>query len=266
MLEFSSEHSPLSEKRLASLLASLSEAEQRMAVFRRAMESLPPSEAAGLFQSIMTHGIRSRGRPNKILAETSMLCLLRGRWSPMHLEATRGAAAEAGLELSYLMLANVSDSAEPGASNEPIPNYAGRERPLTLGERRSIALKPDRGILSRAMLDPHPMVIARVLDNPRLREDDVILMASRRKAGPAVLREIATHVKWRIKGRIAHSLVCNPGLPMGLALSLLPGLAPGILADITTDESIAGLVRHVARVLLATREEFSQHLAKTTDT
>jgi hypothetical protein len=266
MLDFSSDPSPFFEKRLAALLGSLREVEQRMAVFQRAMESLPPRDAAGLFQSIMTHGMRSRGRSNKILAETSLLCLLRRRWSPMHLEATRGAAAEAGLELSCLLLANVSDSADPGGPNEPIPNYTGGERPLTLGERRSIALRPDRGILSRAMLDPHPMVIARVLDNPRLREDDVILMASRRKASPAVLREIATHVKWRLKGRIAHSLVCNPALPMGLALSLLPGLAPGILADITTDESIAGLVRHVARALVATRKEISQHIAKTTDT
>ncbi|MCU0661913.1 MAG: hypothetical protein MUC50_06260 [Myxococcota bacterium] len=256
----------VTERRLAALVASLLEPAQRVAVFGRAMESLLPTDAAALFQALLERAVRARDRESKILSETALLCLLRAQWNAIHLEATRGAAADAGFDLATLLLANVSDSAEPSRSTEPVPNYTGDERPLTLGERRAIARKQDRQILSRAMVDPHPMVIARVLENPRVSESDVIYMASRRRASPAVLREIATHEKWRLNRRVAFSLLCNPALPMGLCLSLLPNLDPPRLLDIVSDGASAGLVRHVAAALLELREKSCQHSVKTTDT
>ena len=65
-----------------------------------------------------------------------------------------------------------SSSAATGIRNE-----AGR--PLTLGERKSLAKKPDRDLLERLLADPHPDFIRGVLRNPRLTEDDVVRFVAR---------------------------------------------------------------------------------------
>ena len=56
-------------------------------------------------------------------------------------------------------------SEHPGRAkrSEPAPS---KERPLTLGERKALARKPDRRLIARAMRDPHPAVVAVLLSNP----------------------------------------------------------------------------------------------------
>jgi hypothetical protein len=97
-------------------------------------------------------------------------------------------------------------------SKVPPPDY-GKGRPLTLGERKSLARRPDRDMLARLLLDPHPDVIHRLLANPRLTEDDVIVLAAKRPARPDVLTEIARSEKWMHRSRIRLALVLNPNTP-----------------------------------------------------
>src|SRR5688572_8898608 len=73
-----------------------------------------------------------------------------------------------------------SAAASPGAEPEArVPDY-GKGRPLTLGERKSIARRPRRDLIERALGDPHPEVIRLLLQNPRLTEADVIRICARR--------------------------------------------------------------------------------------
>jgi hypothetical protein len=46
-------------------------------------------------------------------------------------------------------------------------------RPLTLGERKALARRPDRDTMQRLLRDPHPDVIRRCLRNPYVTEPDV---------------------------------------------------------------------------------------------
>ncbi len=100
-----------------------------------------------------------------------------------------------------------------------VPDY-GRGRPLTLGERKSLARKPDRGTMERLLRDPHPEVIARLLANPRLTEDDVLAMAVKRPARADVLTQIALNVRFGSRPRIRRALVLNPDTPPDLAASI----------------------------------------------
>ena len=83
---------------------------------------------------------------------------------------------------------------------EPAPPHGAR--PLTLGERKSLARRPSRRALDALMRDPHPAVIRAVLDSPRLTEDDVVRMAARRPGSAAALTEIARHAKWMLRPRV----------------------------------------------------------------
>jgi hypothetical protein len=101
-----------------------------------------------------------------------------------------------------------------------VPDY-GAGRVLTLGERKSLARRPDRDTLERLLLDPHPDVIRRLLANPRLTEELVVRLASRRPGSRAVLSEIARAPRWAGRARIRLALILNPSLPEDIAVRLV---------------------------------------------
>jgi len=95
--------------------------------------------------------------------------------------------------------------------------FDGRGRPLTLGERKSLARRPDRDTMQKLMADPHPDVIHRLLRNPRVLEDDVVRLGARRPGNAAVLAEIARSTKWVHRPRVRMALVLNPATPSEIA-------------------------------------------------
>ena len=60
-----------------------------------------------------------------------------------------------------------------------VPDF-GRGRPLTLGERKSLARTHDRSLIQRVVRDPHPDVVRILLDNPSLTEEDVVRVCAAR--------------------------------------------------------------------------------------
>jgi hypothetical protein len=115
---------------------------------------------------------------------------------------SRGASAASGKITSHNVLAD------------------GRGRPLTLGERKSLARRPDRDTMQRLVADPHPDVIQRLLCNPRVLEDDVVRMAARRPGRSDVLAEIARSTRWVHRPRVRMALVLNPATPPEIAVRI----------------------------------------------
>lgn len=114
-------------------------------------------------------------------------------------------------------------SAAPAEVDEDearVPDY-GAGRVLTLGERKSLARRPDRDMLERLLLDPHPDVIRRLLVNPRLTEELVVRLAARRPASRAVLSELARAPRWAGRARVRLALILNPSLPEDIAVRLV---------------------------------------------
>jgi len=126
-------------------------------------------------------------------------------------------------------------------SRERVPDD-GRGRPLTLGERKSLARRPDRETMQRLLADPHPDVILRLLRNPRVTEDDVVRLAAKRPGRAEVLAEIARSTRWVHRPRVRMALVMNPATPPEIAarisgLLLRPELelvarSPGVPASV----------------------------------
>jgi hypothetical protein len=98
--------------------------------------------------------------------------------------------------------------------------FDGKGRPLTLGERKSLARRPDRDTMQRLIADPHPDVIHRLLRNPRVLEDDVVRLAARRPGRREVLAEIARSTKWVHRPRVRMALVLNPATPADIAVRI----------------------------------------------
>jgi hypothetical protein len=125
-------------------------------------------------------------------------------------------------------------------------------RPLTLGERKSAARTHDREQLGWLLRDPHPMVVAILLDNPHITEGDVVKMAAMRPAVPEALARIAAHTRWSVRHPIKRALVLNPGTPLADAIRIATTLRASELAELAEDPSLPEPLRvHAAEVRAA---------------
>ncbi len=95
---------------------------------------------------------------------------------------------------------------------------------LPLGLRRQAARTTDRNLIDRLLRDPDHRVIANLLDNPRLREQDVVTIAARRPNSAKVLRVVSRHQRWSSRYRVRKALTCNPHTPAEIATRLLSTL------------------------------------------
>ena len=130
----------------------------------------------------------------------------------------------------------------PEPEDDRVPDY-GRGRPLTLGERKSLARKPDRKMMERLLRDPHPDVIRMVLVNPKVVEEDVLAVAARRPCRPDVLTEIARVPRWAHRPRIRMALVLNPDTPLEIAAPIACLLLRHELRLVASSPTVAPAVR-----------------------
>jgi hypothetical protein len=136
------------------------------------------------------------------------------------------------------------------------PNRAAKAgaRPLTLGERKSLARTlRTKGALEKLLADPHPQVIRNLLANPRITEDDLIRLVARRPASAEILGEVVRHPAWSQRPRVRMAILQNPGAPPEIAVPLVRLLVRPELREIAAAADIAPVVRAAAAELLARR-------------
>jgi hypothetical protein len=124
-------------------------------------------------------------------------------------------------------------------------------RPLTLGERKALARTHRRDKLTLLIRDPHPQVVAIVLDNPHITEQDVVKMAASRPAVPDSLAKIATHPRWSVRHAVKRALVLNPSTPLADAIRIATTLRAPELAELAADASLDETLRKHASEVLA---------------
>jgi len=121
---------------------------------------------------------------------------------------------------------------------------------VTLGEKRSLARTRNKDLLDRLIYEPHPLVIKNILENPRMTEQEVLKMVSRRPNNEAILSEIFQNEKWLRSYNIKISMIKNPYTPVGIAMVLLYFLKKQDLKDVFRDHSLHELVKETAGDLL----------------
>jgi hypothetical protein len=136
---------------------------------------------------------------------------------------------------------------------------APNSRPMTLGERKSLARGRRSETLLQLLADPHPQVVEILLGNPHLIEADVLTIASRRPALPDNQRLIFRSDRWRPRHRVRRALVLNPYSPAALGLLLLPTLRGADLTDIAADSKLPLLLRQQAVAVSELRARAGAH-------
>ncbi|MCE9576344.1 MAG: hypothetical protein K8W52_24565 [Deltaproteobacteria bacterium] len=145
---------------------------------------------------------------------------------------------------------NMADD-KAAAAERPIKP---RGRALTLGERKSLARTHERQLLLLLTKDPHPDVVAILLDNPHVTEDDIVRIAAARPGSPAALTRIADHARWSTRYAVRRALVLNPATPLHRAIRLETTLRPADLRDLAADPTAPVAIRtHAAQLLASAR-------------
>jgi len=125
-------------------------------------------------------------------------------------------------------------------------------RPLTLGERKALARTHDREQLLLLLRDPHPAVVAILLDNPHVTESDIIRIAAARPAVPESLARLAAHPRWSVRHAVKRALVLNPSTPLADAIRIATTLRGQELRELAADVSLPEPLRtHAAEVYAA---------------
>ncbi|HEY4015142.1 MAG TPA: hypothetical protein VGM06_17480 [Polyangiaceae bacterium] len=161
------------------------------------------------------------------------------------------AAGESLLALERLVRMPVRSSAPPPRPAERVRE--GRDGAMTLGQRKSLARRPNRDTIARVLGDSHPDVIRRVLRNPRVTEDDVVRVAARRPSYAAVLAELARSTKWSHRPRVRMALVMNPSTPPEIAARIAGLLLRPELELVARSPAVPPSVRAVCFEHLARR-------------
>jgi hypothetical protein len=150
--------------------------------------------------------------------------------------------------LERLLRPTTGGSLPPPSVELAMPDY-GVGRPLSVGERKTMARRPTRAQLEKLLADPHPLVIKQLLEARAMKEEDVIVMATRRPAHGPTLDALLDAPRWILRKRVRLSLVLNPGTPHGMALPFVATLAREDLRLIIEATPINATLRTVAREL-----------------
>ncbi len=172
-------------------------------------------------------------------------------------QALYAAAVAAGrLEIARLFFSaspTTVDARLEAKQRAPERPLEGRGRPLTLGERRSLARTHRRDRLLLITKDPHPAVVAVLLTNPNVTEPDIVAIAASRAALPETLGLVAEHPKWSVSYAVKRALVQNPRTPLAAAIRIATTLTTQDLKEIAELSILAQPLREHARELVRRR-------------
>lgn len=124
------------------------------------------------------------------------------------------------------------------------PRYALEEVPL--GTRKWRARGQHRETLRLLCADPDPSVLRILLANPRITEEEVLRIASRRPQVPQAFLEVLVSARFGVRESVQAALVLNPWCPVRVGLAVIPLLSRACLSDILRSSGLDSRIRRVA--------------------
>lgn len=121
---------------------------------------------------------------------------------------------------------------------------------LTVGERVASARRCNLTLAKALMFDPDLSVFEALLMNSRLREEDLVSLASSPRAAPEQLRMLSDDRKWSHRYAIRKALVLNPLTPRAAAASQLRHLRRQDLHEIHGNPATSTYLRRCIERLL----------------
>jgi hypothetical protein len=125
---------------------------------------------------------------------------------------------------------------------------------MTVGERIKLALKGNRDARMILIRDTNRLIQRFVLQNPRISDDEVIMVARNRNAETDMLRKIGDHKQWSRNYQVRLALVSNPKTPLASSLHFVTSLNERDIRQLAKSRNVPGTIASQARRMLLQRE------------
>lgn len=225
---------------LFARLARMDELEMRVGLLCERLEAAHDDEALHLVREAHEGAVHGDAA-----AQAVFLALGWALFEP-RIEPRRSSLGEAARRADLHHIADFVTPLEtdetPEEDTRRLPDF-GRGRPLTLGERKSLARTHDRALITRVVRDPHPDVVRILLDNPSLTEEDVVRICAARPNHSAVLQAVYRHRRWVVRYRPRNAILRNPHARVDTALLLAPLLRTAELKEAAASSELAPQLR-----------------------
>ena len=121
---------------------------------------------------------------------------------------------------------------------------------MALGEKVALARRAHRAIFGALITTGDSKVLSALLNNPRLVENDILIMLNTSEPPPEFFAALARHHKWGQYFRVRRALVECPHTPYPLALSILVQLPSADLERALGHPDLPENIRRAAGSLL----------------
>lgn len=134
-------------------------------------------------------------------------------------------------------------------------NLFQRIQRMPVAERLHFALKTDRDGRSILIRDSNKQVALAVLANPKITEDEIIIIAQSRNVQEEILREICKDREWTKNYSTVLALVNNPKTPVASSLSYLARLKEKDLLLLCRNKGIPRVIRDAANRIIQVKKK-----------
>jgi len=205
-------------------LAHVLEAGIRSRLVREALLAREPEEAYALSAAILRRPPPSRGSAVDLLRDALYSALLArsdagGEALPYDFRADLYRAAHAQGDDQVMRVLRSSSPMEQ--ADDAALRLPKEIEDIPLGTRRSLAKGGDKDLLELLAHDCDTTVIANLLRNPKVTEEDVVRIAARRPTAASSLIAVYECARWSRSPRVRVALARNPYAPVDLAIQAL---------------------------------------------
>jgi hypothetical protein len=124
---------------------------------------------------------------------------------------------------------------------------------LSFGEKRLLALRGGKEVRSILIKDPNREIVLTVLENPKITETEIELLAKSRSVPDEIMRKIVKKREWMKSYAIVLAVVSNPKTPAGNAVSLLTEVKTKDLTVLMKSKNVSDAVRTASKRLVQAR-------------
>lgn len=121
---------------------------------------------------------------------------------------------------------------------------------MALGEKVAVARRAHRALLLPLIRSNEPAVLEALLENPRLVENDVLLMLNTAGLPPEAVTSIARHTRWGQYYRVRKALVECAAAPLPVALSAMVQIRRSDVRKIARRPDLPEAIRAAAASLV----------------
>jgi hypothetical protein len=145
--------------------------------------------------------------------------------------------------------------APSAAADEPDKALWHRIREMSVGHKVKLAFNGNKDVRTILLRDSNKIIPRFVLQNPRITEEEILMLAKDRNADDEILRQIAEKREWTQIYAVRAALVENARTPLAKAVSLLQTLGEREIARLAKSKSVPNAIAVQARRLLVQSQE-----------